>query len=121
MTITLATLSRATEQEVFDQVATHLLKQNQKATVPGSSHCRYRAGELSCAAGCLISDDEYNKSLEVGTGGGGWTVLVDEGAVPDTHKRLIQALQTVHDGYTTDLWRFKLEKVAVDYGLEWKH
>ena len=27
MTITLATLSQATAQEVFDQVATHLLKQ----------------------------------------------------------------------------------------------
>ena len=61
--ITLKTLGKATAQEVFDQVATHLLTQNERS-LDGAS-CSYRNCDgLKCAAGCLISDDEYDNQME---------------------------------------------------------
>lgn len=57
MKITLKNLHEATEQQVFDQVAGHLL--TQKEVLP-SPACFYRGPNgLKCAAGCLIANDEY--------------------------------------------------------------
>ena len=44
MTITLATLAQATEQEIFDQVARHLIKQGKRAA--DGSGCKYRTAPL---------------------------------------------------------------------------
>lgn len=107
--ITLKTLPQATAQEVFDQVATHLLKQNQKAiNVDGC--CMYRAPSgLKCAAGCLIGDDEYTSEFEYE----GWSLLVeDQRLVPDNHLDLILALQRIHDHYDPSLWQEKLSILA---------
>jgi hypothetical protein len=55
--ITLETLPQATAQEVFDQVATHLLTQRQRSTTKGN--CAYRGDDgLKCAAGCLLGPDD---------------------------------------------------------------
>ena len=43
--ITLATLSQATEQEVFDQVAVHLMTQGEKSSTGAT--CRYRWNGLT--------------------------------------------------------------------------
>jgi len=52
-----------TPQEIFDIVATHLLKQNRRAK-DGFS-CRYRGDEgTKCAVGCLIDDQHYNVDME---------------------------------------------------------
>lgn len=75
--ITLATLPSATEKEVFDQVSDHLLSQKIRSMKDGV--CLYRMSDgRKCAAGCLISDDEYNEEIE----GKSWYDLVRSGIVP---------------------------------------
>ena len=107
--ITLKTLHLATEQEVFDQVPTHLLKQGVKSLDPIGS-CRYREGNLMCAAGCLIAEDEYSEEME----GYNWG---KEEIFPDTHRSLIKSLQDVHDRTPTEDWKLGLSRVARVYGL----
>jgi hypothetical protein len=110
--ITLATLSKATAQEVFDQVATHLLEQN-KACKSDEDTCLYRHESLKCAAGCLISDEEYDPSLE----GNGWKTLAHNDIVSKCHSRLIIDLQYVHDAMYAETWKQGLVNVAEAYGL----
>ena len=118
MQITLATLKDATAQQVFDQVKTHLLTQNQKAKPLSYGACQYRYEGLKCAAGCLISDDEYSPDMEVGAlGGGSWPRLVHTYIVPEWHKDLITALQCIHDDYMMDEWASRLHLLACDFGL----
>ena len=63
--ITLKTLEQATAQEVFDQVAEHMLTQYELSML--NDTCVYRGySGLKCAAGCLIGDDEYNNELMEG-------------------------------------------------------
>lgn len=117
--ITLATLAEATAQEVFDQVATHLLKQNEQSR-SADDWCAYRgANGLMCAAGCLIADDEYKVAFD--TGGNapskGWDSLIADGFVPRAHSELIQGLQHVHDCYPPDQWRSALARTASGFGL----
>ena len=57
------------EQEVFDRVARHLLKQNAKATSPRGG-CSYRTKEgLSCAVGCLLTKAQAAQALRRGSRG----------------------------------------------------
>lgn len=114
--ITLKTLSQATEQEVFDQVAKHLLEQKQVSTF-APNKCAYR-GEagLKCAAGCLISGDEYNPKWE----NRGWKWLVKEEAVPSEHCELISELQIIHDEEHPSNWGIHLESLAQERGLKFK-
>jgi hypothetical protein len=108
MKITLATLQEASAQEVFDQVATHLLEQKKKAT-DGTDMCSYQSdGGLKCAAGCLIADEEYLEEFE----GLHWHGLVDTARVPTTHKLLIGDLQYLHDHTEPETWQAGLEKLA---------
>jgi hypothetical protein len=84
--ISLKSLPFATSQEVFDQVAYHLLTQNLKASSGGI--CQYKFGKLKYAAGCLISEDEYKEEFE----GNVWGILVDRKLVPRNHLELIKKL-----------------------------
>lgn len=96
--ITLATLAEATEQQVFDQVATHLKKQNARSIKPGSNTCMYRSPTgLMCAAGCLIAESEYRTSVDDSEFGVSWCELVSAGIAPHTHSKLIHHLQSAHD------------------------
>jgi hypothetical protein len=110
--ITLATLPKATAQQVFNQVKRHLLKQGKRSTINGTS-CRYRGDkDTKCAAGCLMSDKEYKRSFE----GHGWRHLVDKGEVPNTHKSLIVDLQGIHDGRSPSNWENDLRSYAKAHG-----
>jgi len=114
MNITLATLSQATEQQVFDHVATHLLTQNCKSRCESDDNCMYRGEHnLKCAAGCLIADDEYNIFLENNT----WNILVRENRAPNVHRHLISALQNIHDNQPVEEWYSFLENLAFTYNL----
>lgn len=96
--ITLATLAEATEQQVFDQVALHLKKQNARSVKPGSNTCVYRSPTgLMCAAGCLIAESEYRIELDDSEHGTSWGELVSASVAPSTHKKLIGGLQSAHD------------------------
>lgn len=115
--ITLKTLPYATEQQVFDQVARHLLEQKQVSTY-APDKCAYR-GEagLKCAAGCLIAEDEYNPAWE----NRGWKWLVEEKAVPAEHRELISELQTIHDEEHPAHWEQRLKSLAHELELKFKH
>lgn len=111
--ITLKTLDAATEQEVFDQVAEHLLKQNAQSKY--ARGCAYRGdGGLKCAAGCLIADDEYSEEFE----NLGWSKLIrNNPKFPKRHSGLILGLQVIHDTYPPNCWPFYLQELAKKYGL----
>ena len=105
-----------TNQEVFDKVATHLLTQNRKAICPIDGRCRYRTSEgLKCAAGIMISDDEYSPEME------SWAVnhLITkynlEKIAP--FKDLLYKLQGIHDAAEIEDWRNELRKTALRYHL----
>lgn len=108
--ITLKTLKDATEQEVFDQVANHLLTQGVKCQ-DHSYRCMYRHNGLKCAAGCLIGDDEYNLNME--------QKLWNENFSP-YHNSLIRSLQGIHDAFDTCYWISELKKCALHFKLETK-
>lgn len=117
--ITLATLPTATEQEVFDHVAYHLLTQNEPAM--DGKFCVYRTDDgKKCAAGCLIAPLEYDRDWEARA----WDTLVDHGKVPCEHEVLIADLQSQHDKaahLTVDEWRDdlprRLREIAHAYAL----
>ena len=111
--ITLATLPQATAQQVYDQVKAHLLTQMKKSTTT-KGLCQYRSKkDRRCAAGCLISDKEYDVRMENTT----WDILVNRKQVPSVHNRLIRHLQLVHDRWPVSAWRAQLERVALKYNL----
>jgi len=115
MNITLATLHQATAQQVFDQVATHLLKQNALSATQGG--CSYRGdGGLMCAAGCLISNEEMIGLIRYNTGYS-WKSMISHNRVPFVHSDLITELQKVHDCSYVDSWLEELSGVAERRGL----
>lgn len=114
--ITLATLPKASAQEVFDWVVSNLLKQGKKS-LGGDGNCRYRGKNgLKCAAGWCIGDDEYDRIGE-NIEGKIWG-FSDGVTVPRAHNGLIRELQSVHDDYYAYEWPSKFRKVAEHYGLD---
>lgn len=120
--ITLATLKDATAQQVFDQVKNHLLKQN--AISVGPEGCAYRSGwegqKMMCAAGCLISDEEYDERgsfIMDGSNNTSWEYHVKKGRVPKEHFELIKSLQVIHDNYDVEEWPAQLKELAAYHGL----
>lgn len=117
--ITLKTLPRANKQQIFDQVAKHMLTQMKKSVIIDEDdiiRCFYKNPEgLSCAAGCLIADDEYNPEFENQS----WSSLVDWGHVPKRNSELIEFLQKIHDNNEPTEWEDLLRELANHYKLEW--
>lgn len=115
--ITLATLPQATEQEVFDQVVRHMLTQGERSE--NDIGCVYRGPNgLKCAAGCLISDEEYNSDMDNNPEGTSWQDLSARDEVPSKHLALISVLQRIHDGIGTQDWPEALEREARGRGLK---
>lgn len=127
--ITEANLGSCTEQEVFDYVAHHLLTQATQALrsrrndtgEDSPKRCTYRTDEgLSCAVGCMFSDDFIEVLREEGHLTRPWGIIRRyhnlEG--PD---RLLDNLQHVHDLSEPEHWKKLLRKVAKNFGLEWKY
>lgn len=66
----LSNLNTATTQEVFDFVVAHLLEQNKRCGLFEEEYDEQKnfyhgkscgMGSLTCAVGCLITDDQYEK------------------------------------------------------------
>lgn len=112
MKITLENLHEATAQEVFDQVAIHLLTQKKESIL--DYRCMYRAGELMCAAGCLIGENEYNAEKMENFN---WETLVCNNIVPLAHHALICELQRIHDTIMPYRWAQFLRLLAAEYRL----
>ena len=118
MTITLKTLSEATDQEVFNQVAVHLLTQGQKCGVQRGDDdtkfvCYYSYNGMACAAGCLMAPEEYAEDFEELS----WGTLVADGHAPSEHEDLIAKLQEVHDNHSPAHWYDSLLNLAFDFKL----
>lgn len=117
--VTLSNLEQSSAQEVFDWVAYNLLKQNQvsKIVYPGDhrSFCAYRGDNGNkCAAGWLMSDDEYKPEFEQHS----WLTLSYRKIVPDAHLRLVRSLQDIHDGTPPRKWKCGLSNLANDRGFD---
>jgi hypothetical protein len=110
--ITLKTLPQATAQEVFDQVANHLLIQR-AVCIGHDGNCMYHLDGMRCAAGCLISEDEYKTQFENSI----WYKLVTSGLVSDNHEKLIAELQSIHDNIGVSQWKEYLKDIADRYSL----
>lgn len=125
--ITLRTLHKATAQEVFDQVAAHLLKQNERCLY--NDACAYRSddGKLACAAGCLISEEEMAFVYDKGYNQGAGILTLLNDAISDgvadresiQHLSLIGRLQAIHDGVVPSSWRASLKAAAEEFNLKW--
>jgi len=118
-----------TKQEIYTKVRNHLLSQGAKSMLPRSSNdfqaqCAYRGEEgRSCAAGCLIPDENYHPGLEsfsatspgvAAAMGYLWGERTQE---QDEQLHLIRELQVIHDTFHPCNWRERLDMVAESYGL----
>ena len=103
------------DQETFNTVATHLLKQDERCKPNGSkTGCAYRNERgLKCAVGILIPDDEYNPSIE-----GEYVKDLKLKCLEGISLPLLIELQTIHDGSTTKYWYQDLCTVANQFSLE---
>lgn len=121
MKINLSNLAEASRQQVFDQVTKHLLTQNEKSKAAGGA-CAYRSadGNLMCAAGCLIGDDEYIPAMDDFGCGLDWGGVVARGYAPSAHENLIEDLQDIHDNSHPNSWEDRLRNYADNEGLIFK-
>lgn len=112
----------ASEQEVFDYVSNHLLKQNCKSEVGGAplylNNTEEDGVDLRCAAGCLFRDeDEVNNLLNEELEYKMWNQLVNRGHVPNNQQDLIEELIDIHDLREPEHWSQLLFQLAVERGL----
>lgn len=125
-------------QELFDRVKTHLLKQMKKSDGErfdtAEIGCLYRTEDgLKCAIGCLIPDDKYDPIIE------GFVldqnvfdtdndvlepselrlkeILMGVG-IEEGNLELLADLQDTHDMYEPREWEQTLVNVALEYALE---
>jgi len=114
--ITLATLPQASEQEVFEQVARHLMTQRKRATE--KTRCVYLTDDgLKCAAGCLLSEKDYalletEKMLSFA-----WNSISSKLKIPQ-HRNLIMHLQAMHDVIEPRKWKYELRGFANRFHLD---
>lgn len=131
--ITLSTIKSFTLQQVFDAVATHLLKQGEVAQ-DEFGDCRYRTdSDMYCAVGCLVGDKEYNDRKMEGQVITGAvfdkyfnpfdrTVIapldwVEATCKSDPYRNLLKELQAIHDSTISDDWYMALDSLATKLGL----
>ena len=109
-------------REIFYKVEKHLLKQNGRAEVSGT--CQYRTDSgLSCAVGCLMTDDIYDSSFEGES--------VRDSSIMDAltpivgvnyelrlHKlNLLYRLQLVHDDSPVGDWEHDLAQLKLEFDI----
>lgn len=99
-------------EQVFNYVAAHLLKQNKRSVCDNhqlGNICMYRGkDDMSCAAGCLIPDDDYNQDDE----GCGVRTIEFFNKFSNHVKSLLRKLQVIHDSYDPCGWPKMLNDLA---------
>lgn len=106
-------------QEIFDIVSKHLLKQGRRSLSANNSKCVYRSPDgLKCAAGALISDEEYRPEMD-STLDSGWIVNLHLRKVRERvgNATFVAALQEIHDMKPPDRWALYLRDLAKMHGL----
>ena len=118
-----------TPQEIFDTVVNHLRKQNSQSVAynpdgtmqlvhgdHGGPVCLYRSEDgKRCAAGALISDEQYTPAME----GKNISAVISEFHLEDLepHRRLVSELQTIHDFHQVQTWEREFEYLAKTFSL----
>jgi hypothetical protein len=110
------------EQELFNQIVSHLRSQNaicQRMLRPGIPQCMYRSPDgLKCAVGCLIPDDEYVAVMEDHD----LYLVIDMLKSPlkeklKRHTQLLIQMQLVHDSKPVSKWEAEFKGYATRNGL----
>jgi len=101
-------------QKIFNKVAKHLLKQNAKSTSDTWTSLYRAENGLKCAAGCLVSDKEYDATQE----NWGWRMTKWCAKYTEEENDLILILQQVHDDYPVKAWKSELVRVAKENDLK---
>ena len=110
-----------TDQELYDKVAAHLLKQGVKSGIyqsDGSFSCMYRDDKgRQCAVGCLLAPAQYTAKLE-GRGASNQVVAAAlYKSIGPYSPELIRELQIVHDFTSPEGWEDELNKLAEEFKL----
>jgi hypothetical protein len=104
-----------TDQEAFNIMAAHLLRQAARSRL--GERCAYRGdGGRKCAIGILIPDDQYRDDFENRSVS---ELMVDEG-LPCLHGltlALLKLLQAIHDYSDPIDWPLELASAAEGCGL----
>lgn len=106
-------------QEIFNKVATHLMTQGERS-IGITGLCAYRGIKgLTCAVGCLISDEAYIWTLENRRACSRQVreALELSGIDEKKHRDLLADLQQVHDQNTPEQWSRCLARIAKERGL----
>lgn len=98
-------LETMTAQEVFNVGCNHLLTQGKKSE-DGES-CMYNGdGNLCCAAAPFIKD--YRHGMENHS----WSQLCEMFDQPTNQRKIIQALQSIHDNHPVFDWPVRLSNLG---------
>ena len=112
-------------REIFYKVEKHLLKQNERSYDKGLARgCRYRNDQgLTCAVGCLMTDDMYEASFE---GESVRDKYVTEALTPiigvnkakkEDKLELLSKLQQIHDSTSVGNWDIKLRELKLEFKI----
>jgi hypothetical protein len=115
------------KQEIFNKVASHLLKQNAKSEIFKESLnktvCAYRGENgLKCGIGILIPDEKYNPSLECNTVNNTNVLEALEDGIDIYEEEMptfLCRLQDIHDYNDTKNWKSSLKYFACQEGLNY--
>ena len=113
------------KQQIFDNVAKHLLTQNRKSvTEDGMCYYQHPTDNLRCAIGCLIPNDFYKPWMETKNVRQLLTIYPDLRQIfgVDTldferDAFFLSGLQQIHDKSKPKYWRDKLKYFADYYNL----
>ena len=110
-------------REIFYKVEKHLLKQNERS-IGVVSGCKYRSDQgLTCAVGCLMTDDMYEASFE---GESVRDKYVTEALIPiigvnkakkEDKLELLSKLQHIHDSANVGNWDIKLRELKLEFKI----
>lgn len=114
-----------TNQEAYDRVKAHLLKQNKKAMKDDYGKCTYQTSDgLKCAIGALLPEHiltyefvQTNHPISSLLDGiCGTPEIIDHFRGVDP--KLLNALQSVHDHHFPSDWAEKLKVIAERFELQ---
>jgi hypothetical protein len=120
-------MTHLTDQQIFDRVAKHLLKQGRRAQYDNDSpfFCAYlNTDGLRCAVGCLFKDDEGTNKAAIVLGGSAKRNFADgqlqrflDFDLAAEQIDLLSALQVIHDRCPLADWKGELRKLSKSYQL----
>jgi hypothetical protein len=120
-------MNQLTDQQIFDRVAKHLLKQGRRAQYDNDSQffCAYlNTDGFRCAVGCLFKNDEWTNAIAIKLGGSTKRIYADgqlqtllDFDLAHEQVELLSALQVIHDRHEPGDWKRALRNFAEKHKL----